>query len=446
MITELTILLLLVLANGVFALSEAAMISSRKSRLRAMADKGDAGARQALAIAEEPTRFLSTVQVGITLIGIFAGVFAGDTIAQPLTALLRDLPFIGPHAHAVSLTLVVAAVTGLSLVLGELVPKRLALQHPERYARLVAGPMYALSRLAAPMVWLLGISTSAILRMLGVKGPSTPAITEEELRGTLAESLSAGVLDAQEKQLMDRVLGLDKLRVHELMTVRTNIIWLNADEPHDTVWHKIVVSSHTHFPVYEGSRDRVAGMVSVKSIYAHLAAGLPVRIRDLMTPALIVPESQDAMQLLNTFRERRTHLALVADEFGGITGLVTLNDLMEAIAGDFEALDQRQRPAAAARPDGSWLVDAMIELESLERRMPALRFADEPDRGEYQTLAGYIVRRFGRVPREGETIEALGHVFEVLDMDRHRIDKVLILPSSGDKKRDGPEAVPSHTA
>jgi putative hemolysin len=300
--------------------------------------------------------------------------------------------------------------------------------------------------MAAPVVWLLGASTGAILRMLGVKGPSTPVITEEELRGTLAESLSAGVLDAQEKQLMDRVLGLDKLRVHELMTVRTNIIWLNADESHDTVWHKIVVSSHTHFPVYEGSRDRVAGMVSVKSIYAHLAAGLPVRIRDLMTPALIVPESQDAMQLLNTFRERRTHLALVADEFGGITGLVTLNDLMEAIAGDFDALDQRQRPAAVARPDGSWLVDAMIELESLERRMSELRFADEPDRGEYQTLAGYIVRRFGRVPREGETVEALGHVFEVLDMDRHRIDKVLILPSTGDKKRDGPEAVPSHTA
>jgi putative hemolysin len=446
MITELTILLLLVLANGVFALSEAAMISSRKSRLRALADKGDAGARQALAIAQEPTRFLSTVQVGITLIGIFAGVFAGDTIAQPLTEVLRDLPVVGPHAHAVSLAVVVAAVTGLSLVLGELVPKRLALQHPERYARRVAGPMQALSRAAAPVVWLLGASTSAILRMLGVKGPSTPVITEEELHGTLAESLSAGVLDAQEKQLVDRVLGLDKLRVHELMTVRTNIIWLNADESHDTVWHKIVVSSHTHFPVYEGSRDRVAGVVSVKSIYAHLAAGLPVRIRDLMTPALIVPESQDAMQLLNTFRERRTHLALVADEFGGITGLVTLNDLMEAIAGDFDALDQRQRPAATPRPDGSWLVDAMIELENLERRVPALRFADEADRGEYQTLAGYIVRRFGRVPREGETVEALGHVFEVLDMDRHRIDKVLILPSPGDKKRDGPEAVPLHTA
>ncbi len=446
MTDELTILLVLVLANGVFALSEAAMISSRKSRLRALADKGDAGARLALAIAEEPTRFLSTVQVGITLIGIFAGVFAGDTIAQPLTRMMVDLPLIGPHAHAVALGVVVVAVTGLSLVLGELVPKRLALQHPERYARLVAGPMHALSRLSAPIVWLLGAATGAILRLLGVKGPPTPVITEEELHGTLAESLSAGVLDPQEKQLVDRVLGLDKLRVRDLMTVRTNIIWLNADEPHDTVWHKIVVSSHTHFPVYEGSRDRVAGMVSVKSIYAHLAAGLPVRIRDLMTPALIVPESQDAMQLLNTFRERGTHLALVADEFGGITGLVTLNDLMEAIAGDFDALDQRQRPAASRRPDGSWLVDAMMELESLERRIPQLRFADEPDRGEYQTLAGYIVRRFGRVPREGETIEALGHVFEVLDMDRHRIDKVLIMPSSVDKKRDGPEAVPSLTA
>jgi putative hemolysin len=428
MLSEVFIILALIMANGLFAMCEIALVSARKSRLRQKAEEGDLGARLALDLAEAPNQFLSTVQIGISLIGIFAGAYAGDTIAGKLAPWFADIPSLAPYARALSLGLVVLVIAYLSLVFGELVPKRIGMHSPEVIARLVARPMRRLAGLARPLVWFLSLSTEATLKALGVRPRPADSVTEDEMRGVFMEGLSAGVLDSHEKEMLDSVLELDKMSVRELMTAHSKIIWLSIDDPHDLVWHKIVISGHTSFPVYEGTRDHVVGIVSVKSIYANLAAGAPVMLKELTTPALIVPETQNAMQLLNTLKQTGKHIALVSDEFGGIVGLVTLHDAMEALLGDFNAVDERKRYSAKRREDGSWLVDAMIEIDRLAAQIPALTFEDEEDRSEYQTLAGYIVKRFGRVPREGETMEAFGHVFEVLDMDRHRVDKVLIIP------------------
>jgi putative hemolysin len=223
------------------------------------------------------------------------------------------------------------------------------------------------------------------------------------------------------------VLGLDQLMVRDIMTPRPKVIWLNRDDPHDTVWHKIVVSGHSFFPVYEGNRDHVVGVVSVKAIYANLAAGVGVNLKDLMVPPLIVPATQNVLQLVETFKKSGKHLALVADEFGGIVGLVTLNDVMEAIVGDFPSQDERAKPGVAARPDGSWLIDAMIEIERVEQALPGFKNEASASK-DYQTLAGFLVKRLGHLPKEGETLEEQGYIFEILDMDRHRVDKVLVLP------------------
>jgi putative hemolysin len=428
MFSELLIVMALILANGVFAMSEISLVSSRKARLRQLAEEGDARAKAALELAESPTRFLSTVQIGISLIGIFAGAYAGDSMADKLAVHLDKIPLLQPYSHGVALALVVILIAYLSLVFGELVPKRIGMQNPETIARFMARPMNRISHVAKPLVWFLSHSTDFVLRVMGIKPGDNQKVTEDEVRGVFMEGLSSGALDKGETELLESVLEMDKLSVRELMTPRPKMIWLGAGDPHDLVWHKIVVSGHTSFPVYEGNRDHVIGVVSVKSIYANLAAGAPVDLKELMTPPLIVPETQNARQLLDTFKNTGKHIALVSDEFGNIVGLVTLHDAMEALIGDFSAVDQRRRFSAKKREDGSWLVDAMIEIERLEDQMPGISFTDEEHRSEYQTLAGYIVKKLGRVPVEGETFEAMGYVFEILDMDRHRVDKVLIMP------------------
>jgi putative hemolysin len=426
-LTEMVVIGLLLAANGVFAMTEIAVVSARRPRLKRLADQGDQGAKAALELAESPNRFLSTVQVGITLVGVLAGAFGGATLAKTLAQTMRQLPWISGYADAVALTIVVAAITYFSIVIGELVPKRLALNHPESISRFMARPMMALANLANPLVNLLSASTDLLLRCIGIKAQDQPAVTEDEVRSLVREGLKAGVLYQAESEMVESVLALDQLPVRDIMTPRAKIIWLNVVESHQDIWHKIVVSGHTSFPVYEGQRDNVIGMVSVKAIYANLAASVPVQLKDLMTPPQVVPASQSAIQLLENFRRTGQHVALVADEFGGLIGLVTLHDVMEAIVGDFPSQDERLRPAAKRRDDGTWLIDAMIEIDDLKKLIPALSFQIGADR-DYQTLAGFIVKRLGHVPREGETFEEQGYLFEIIDMDRHRVDKVLLLP------------------
>jgi putative hemolysin len=425
---EIIIILALLIANGVFAMTEIAVVSSRKPRLRQFAEAGNPRARAALELAESPNRFLATVQIGITLVGILAGAFGGATLTKVLAQSLKQLGWLAPYADAISLGLVVAAITYLSLVLGELAPKRIGLRNPEGIAMWMAWPMQQLSRFARPMVSFLSLSTEGLLRLLRFRSEQAAVVTEEEVRGLMQEGLRAGAFNQVESRIVDQALALDSIRVQDLMTPRPKIIWLNVDDPHEAVWHKVVVSRHSHFPVYQGNRDRVVGVVSLKAIYANLAAGIPVRLKDLMTPPLVIPAMQTAIHLLETFRQTGQHIAFATDEFGAIVGLITLHDIMEAVLGEFPSADERRKPSAKKRPDGTWLIDAMIEIEKLENALPGFQLAPS-ERGEFRTLAGFVVKRFGRVPKEGETFTCQGYTFEVLDMDAHRVDKVLVLPA-----------------
>ncbi len=424
-VLELLIIALLLLANGVFAMSEMALVSARPARLRNLADSGRPGAASALELTATPNRFLSTVQVGITLIGIFAGAFGGATLADEIAAALSPLPGVGPYAAHLALAVVVIGITYFSLVVGELVPKRIALQHAEPIACLVAPPMLVLSRIASPVVRILGGSTEVLLRVLRVREQNAAPITDEEVTGLVREGFRAGVFHRAETEMVESVLGLDRLHVRDLMTKRPRIVWIDVAESHEDIWHKIVVSHHTHFPVYEDRPDHVLGILSVKSIYAHLAAGVPVQVRDLVTPALLVPESQSAIHLLETFKRDGRHLALVTDEFGGICGLVTINDLLEAIVGELPEPGRTAPASYLRRADGSLLVDALVGIEELHDILPALVLTEAEQR-RCTTLGGYVCSQLGHIPKEGETFDAHGCRFEIIDMDRLRVDKVLI--------------------
>jgi putative hemolysin len=421
---EIGIIFVLLAANGVFAMAEIAVVSAKKSRLRLLADQGRSTARAALELSESPNRFLSTVQIGITLVGVFAGAFGGATLAAKLAVPINAIPFLEPYAEKIAFGIVVAIITYFSLVLGELVPKRIGLRNPEGIAMRVAAPMNWLSRLAAPLVNFLTFSTDALLRLVGFKHDKEATVSEDEVRGLMQEGVRAGAFQKVEGHIVHNTLELDQLPVREIMTPRPKVIWLNQDDPHDQIWHKVVVSNHSYFPVYAVDRDHVVGIVSVKAIYAHLAAGIPIELKNLIVPPLIVPSTQTVLQLVEIFKTTGKHIAMVTDEFGSIVGLLTLNDVMEAIVGEFASQDTRSRPEARAREEGVWLIDGMLDLESVEMALP--NFKRRTDETDVQTLAGYMMKAFGRVPREGDKIELQGYVFEALDMDGHRIDKVLV--------------------
>jgi putative hemolysin len=424
---EFSIIFVLLLANGIFSMAEIAVVSSRKNRLRAAADAGDKRARKALDLAESPNRFLSTVQVGITLVGIIAGAYGGASLSAKLAVILREVPGLEHYAHNLAFGIVVLLITYLSLVIGELVPKRIGLSAPERIAGFLAGPMNSISVFAKPLVFLLTASSNALMRLFGLKDAPEASITEDELRLLAREGLRAGVLQKTESEMVESVLALDKLQVKDIMTPRPKIIWIKQDEPHELIWHKIVVSGHSHFPVYESSRDQLAGVVNVKAIYAHLAANIPIRIKDLIVPPLFVPASVNALSLLETFKNEGKHVAIVIDEFGAVQGLVTTHDIMEAIVGEFPTMDARLRPTAKRRDDGSWLVDAMLPVDEFEAAVTDFPLHPKIER-DYETFGGYIINRLGRVPEEGESFEAGPYVVEIIDMDHLRVDKVLLLP------------------
>ena len=422
---EVVIVFVLLVINGIFAMTEISVVSSRKARLKQMAEEGQPGARSALALSESPNQFLATVQVGITLVGIFAGAFGGATIAEVIGAQLQAIPVLAPYGESIGLAIVVVCITYFSLVIGELVPKRIGLGNPEGIATRMARPMKLLAKIASPAVKVLSISTDALLSILPFKPSDENAVTEEEIRLMMQEGLRSGTFNEVESEIVHSALELDELTVHDIMTPRIKITWLDKNEPHEAVWHKIAVSGHTFFPVFEGTRDNIVGIVSIKALYANLAAGLPARIPDLMTDPLVVPATQPVMQLLDMFRRTGKHIALVADEFGGIDGLVALNDVMQAILGDFPSQEERLRPDCRQRPDGTWLMDGLVSIDRVEEILPGLELSDE-DSEDIQTLAGFVMKQLGRIPNEGERFEYQDYFFEVIDMDRHRVDKLLI--------------------
>lgn len=424
---EVVIVLLLLILNGVFAMSEMAVVSARKARLQQLAEQGDMSARAALALSESPNRFLSTVQIGITLVGILAGAFGGATIAEQLAERLAVVPALAPYAETIGVAVVVLAITYLSLVIGELVPKRLALQNPERVAAIIAQPMTLLSRLAAPFVNLLSLSTDLVVRLLGVKPSQDPPVTEEEIRLLIEQGTEAGVFEVAEQDIVEEVFRLGDRTVSDLMTPRPRIVWLDADSSPEEQWQVIAASDYSYFPLYRASRDNVMGIVSVKDIWTQAVRGQPIDLVALARPPLFVPATTPAFTLLELLRQSRQHLALVIDEYGGIIGLVTLLDVLEAIVGDLPASDE-ELAAYTQREDGSWLVDGMLPIDEFEELLDGLELPED-ERGDYQTLGGFVLARLGRIPTAGDAFAWGSLRFEVMDMDGHRVDKVLVARS-----------------
>lgn len=423
---EIALILLLLVCNGLFAMTEIAIVSSRRAILQSRAETGSKGAARALALAESPNRFLSTVQIGITLVGIVAGAFGGASLAARLAAWLKPMGFLGTFAEGFSFVLVIGTITYASLVIGELVPKRLAMRYPEGIACMMSGPMSGLSRVASPFVRLLSWSTAKLLALFGVRETEEAKLSREEMTVLIREGMVAGGVDRSESRMMEGVLGFEKLDVYDIMIPRPKMVWIERDESHADVWPRIVKSTQGVFPVYHTQRDNLVGVVSVKDCYAQLAAGIEVKFQNLMQPPLLVPEVQKASLLLEEFRRTGHHAAFVVDEFGGVIGMVTLIDLMEAIVGDVPSKEERLTMPIKQRKDGSWLIDGLFEIEKLE---PFLKGFEPPEGAgdEYQTLAGWFSQRLARVPAEGDMIEESGWRFEIVDMDGIRVDKVLAM-------------------
>ena len=425
---EIVILLLLIGVNGVLALSEMAVVSARRARLQQWASQGDQKARGALELATEPGRFLSTVQLGMTLVGVLVGAFGGATLAEPVARLLRRIPALAPYAGPASLGLVVLAIAYLTLVVGELVPKRLALFNPERVAMAVATPMRLMARIASPLVHLLNASTEGALRLLGVAQASAPPVTEEEINVLINEGVAAGVFEAAEPDLVRRVFLLADLEVEALMTPRLDISWLDLDEPLAENQRRIVASPYSRFPVGRSSLDNVVGILRVRDLLARSLSGKPLDLAASAAPPLFVPESLSALHLLERFKQSRRRTALVVDEYGGIQGLVTLTDVMEAIVGDLPSSGAPADPDVVRRADGTLLLDGTLPVDELKHALHLHRPLPNEERGDYQTLGGFMMMQLGRIPAVGDSFDYASWRLEVRAMDGHRVDKVLAAP------------------
>lgn len=422
---EVLIVLLLIMANGVFALSEAAIVASRKARLQQRAQEGDSNAQIALELAEDPNRFLSTVQIGITLIGIFAGAFGGATLAAGIAPYFADIPRIGVYATPISLSLVVILITYLSLIVGELAPKSIALQNPERIAMLVAKPMRRLSVLAGPLVTLLSHSTKLLLRLLGAQTTIEPAVTEEEIKVMIEQGAESGVFAEAEQDMVERIFRFGDRTVGSLMTRRPDIVWLDLEDPLEKNLAILASRVYSRLPVCQGSLDEVVGVLRAKELLNQSIEGKLLDLMGALQPPVFVPETLPAIKLLERLRQARTHIVLVIDEHGSIEGLVTLNDILGALVGDLPAVDESDEPYAVQRDDGSWFLDGMLPVDDFKALLDLDKLPDE-ETGNFQTLSGFVMMQMGRVPTVGDYFDAVNLRFEVADMDGYRIDKVLV--------------------
>ncbi len=416
---EILIILFLILLNGIFAMSEIAIISSRKARLQQLVNEGNEKAKVALELANNPSNFLSTVQVGITLVGVLAGAVGGATIVEFLAPQLARLSWLAPYSETISLVLVVMTITYFSITLGELAPKRFALQNPERIASTVAGPMRSLSKLFSPIVRLLGASTSLVMRLLGAKPSSEPPVTEEEIHVLLNQGTQAGVFEEAELDMVAGVFSLNDRRVYSLMTPRTEILWLDVRDTAEEILKKLAEGPYSRFPVCQGSLDNVLGIVKARELLTRSLAGEPIHLKECLSPALFIPETTFASRALEVFKESNKELILVIDEFGGITGLLTINDVLEEIVGDIETGE----PQVTQRQDGSWLLDGMLDIDEFKELFNLGILLNEDD---YETLAGFVMASLGKIPRAADQFEWEGLRFEVVDMDARRVDKVLV--------------------
>lgn len=429
-ILEVVAIAALIVLNGVFAMSELAVMSARKARLRELSNSGSHTARVALDLAESPDRFLSTVQIGITLVGVLAGAFGGATIARALGDWFNEIEPLARYSSALGLGIVVATITYLSLIVGELVPKRLALQNPERVASLVALPMHWLSRLAFPLVRFLSLSTNLLLKVLGVRQADDRPVSEEEIRIMIEEGAQAGVFRLDEQDMVESVFRLDDQHINALMTPHTEITWLEADDTPDEIRDKIATSGHSRFPVCRDGLDHVLGIVRAQHLLADCLAGRPVDLLAHATEPRFVPETATASRIVDLFRHSDDHLILVIDEHGSIQGLITEHDVLEAIVGDIPSWGESVEPEAVQRADGSWLLDGLMNIDEAKELLGIANLPDD-ERNNYQTLGGFIMSRLGVIPTTGACFRWGGFRFEVVDMDGRRVDKILAARDPG---------------
>lgn len=425
LVVEIFFIVLLVLINGVFALSEIAIVSSRKPRLQHLANKGNLRAKVALDLANKPDHFLSTVQAGITLVGILAGAFGGATLSESVAHYIIQYPSLAEYAEPISLGIVVISITYLSLIIGELIPKQLALKDPERVACIIAIPMRSLSVAFYPIVRLLTFSTNIIIRTFGIKDSINPTVTEEEIKVMLKEGTKAGTFNEVEQEMVERVFRLADQSVNALMTPRTEIVWLDTEDSLAENFKKIKESSHSFFPVCQSGIDNVLGVVHVKDLFSASMDGTITSIQQHLRKPLYIVENVLVVQLIEQFKESGTHFAFLVDEYGGIQGLLTLNDILKAVVGEEIDAEDKMNPYIVQRADGSYLIDGALLIDEF-KELFGIDSLSEEETGNYQTMAGFTINQLGRIPRAGQLFHWRDLAIEVVDMDGNRVDKLLI--------------------
>jgi len=422
MFWELLVLAVLILINGFFAMAELAIVSSRRVRLQEAAKAGKRGAAAALSLIDDPVGFLSTVQVGITLVGIVAGAYSAATFAGPFGEILKNIPAIAVYAEEIAFAVVVVAVTYFSLVIGELVPKRIALNHAETIAAAVAPLMRLLAKVGAPFVWFLRFSTHAVMALLRLKPAPESAVTEEEVKALIAEGASSGVFQPAERELIEGVLRMGDRAVRSIMVPRTAVVWLDVEDTQEEIYAAIAESGHSRYPVARGDIEDVIGVAHTKDLLEQQRKTGTIDLIAAAREAPYVVDRMPVLRLLERFKSSSVHMAFVVDEHGSFEGIVTPTDILTTIAGDLPQSEEEAEPEAVQREDGSWLIDGLMAVDAAERTLGIEGMAEE---GDFNTVAGFVLHELGHLPVAGENFEWHGWRFEVVDLDGRRIDKIL---------------------
>lgn len=417
--TEFLFIAFLIAMNNILAMTEAALLAVRKARLQQRVNEGDTKAGFVLKLVEHPNQFLSVIQIGITLIDVLTGAITGATIAVMLARQVEKIPALAPYSESIGLALGVLIITYFSIILGELVPKRIAIQNPEGIASVFARPMLTLSKILSPVVHFLSFSTDVVLRLIGIRPSNEPPVTEEEIHVLLDQGRQAGVFEVAEQDMVAGVFRLNDRRVYSLMTPRTEIIWLDVRDNVEEILKKLAEGPYSRFPVCQGSLDNVLGIVKAREMLTRSLGGEEIHLKECLSPALFIPETTFASRALEIFKETNKELILVIDEFGGITGLLTINDVLEEIVGDIETGE----PQVTQRQDGSWLLDGKLDIDEFKE---IFHLGALPNEDDYETLGGFVMASLGRIPHTADQFEWEGLRFEVVDMDARRVDKVLV--------------------
>lgn len=427
---EILIIVLLILLNGILAMSEAAVISARKSRLQQLSNEGSANAQAALELSKSPNRFLSTIQIGITLVGIFSGAFGGATIAETMSNQLNQVTIIAPYSETIALIIVVTIITYLTLIIGELVPKRLALNSPEKIAATVARPMIFLSSITSPVVTLLSNSTDWFLSILHIKQPEEMPVSEEEIKMLIREGARTGVFNLAERDIVERTFKLSDKKVNTIMTPRREIVWLNIESTFHALRNKITKNPHSNFPVCANNLDKVLGVINTEDILRNFLLEEKIDLQKSLHKPLFIPETLEAIKVLELFKKSGVHMALVIDEYGNILGILSLTDILEEIVGDIPTINAIEEQAITKREDGSYLIDGLVTIEKFKDFFQIKKLPDEKS-GDFQTIGGFVMDRLDRIPVSGDNFEWESFRFEVIDMDKNRVDKVLVARTDG---------------